>query len=67
MHPLGGFWFVHGSPRKSVGMSRSPSLLGAASAPLRCAGLRPATAALGSKRSGVYGAKELQESIRKSV
>ncbi len=26
MHPRGGFWFVHGSPRKSVGMSRSPSL-----------------------------------------
>src|SRR5216683_4172196 len=26
MPPLGGFWFVHGSPRKSVGMSRSPSL-----------------------------------------
>src|ERR1017187_6021433 len=40
---------------------------GAASAALRCAGLRSATAALGSKWSGVSGAKGLQQSIGKSA
>jgi hypothetical protein len=36
---------------------------GAASAPLRCVGLRSATAALGSNCSSVSGAKGLQESL----
>jgi hypothetical protein len=39
----------------------------AASAPLRCAGLRSATAALESNCGGVCGAKGLQESIGESV
>src|ERR1019366_1869383 len=40
---------------------------GAASAALRCAGLRSATAALGSNCNSVSGAKGLQESIGKSA
>ena len=40
---------------------------GAASAALRCAGLRSATAALRSNCGGVSGAKGLQESIGKSA
>jgi hypothetical protein len=41
--------------------------MGAASAALRCAGLRSATAALESNGSSVSGAKGLQESIGKSA
>src|ERR1035441_9569649 len=40
---------------------------GAAPAAPRCSGLRSATAALGSKWSGVSGAKGLQQSIGKSA
>ena len=41
--------------------------MGAASAALRCAGLRSATAALESNSSSVPGGKGLQESLGKSV
>ena len=41
--------------------------MGAASAPLRCAGLRSATAALGSNYSGRTGWDEPQKDIGKSA
>ena len=47
--------------------SEGRSRMGAASAPLRCAGLRSATAALESNCSSVCGGKELQEGIGKSA
>src|ERR1035441_289977 len=57
---------------RSMHYERAPrfprsKLEGAASAALRCAGLRSASAALGSKWSGVSGAKGLQRSIGKSA